>query len=418
MTQLHLEVTGFLSDYVGIAKGVSSLESSPQFEAYSRVVIEVSEDLKYTAGTDTGRTLTMTCPWGTQQIANDILARIKGYKYQPYTASNAFVNPAAELGDAVALQNIYGGIFTQDTRFGGLCGSSISSPSDEEIDHEYPYLPKQERKITKQVNGLLSSTAQLVIDVGGINSTVTQHSSDIGTLSGTLSTQAGEIAAKVSKTGGKNDSFGWSLNTTSWKLTANSKDVLVANKDGVTIEGKITATGGKIGGFTINSNSLSSNGLTWKGDLTQGIYIGPEGIKLGKNFKVDNQGNLSASSGTFTGEISAKSIKFGKDADTGIDYGKLSGSAISDGSITGTQIQANGIGSGKLSKGVNTSLGYADYSNNVFSGSVTAGHLYGKKVQATESFIFGNYKAYVASLNVTDNYGQVRSLLLLGLNKV
>ena len=417
MTQLHLEVTGSLSEVIRIGGSAVSLETSPRFEAYSRVVIEVSEDLKYTAGTDTGRTLTLTCPWGTQEIANDILARIRGYQYQPYTASGAFVNPAAELGDAISMRNIYGGIFTQDTRFGGLCGSSISSPSDEEIDHEYPYVPKQERKVTKQISGLLSATAQLSIDVDEINQTVTQHGTDIGTISGTLSTQANEIAAKVSQTGGKNESFGWSLNTTSWKLTANSRDILVANKDGVTIEGKITATGGKIGGFTINSNSLSSNGLTWKGNLTQGIYIGPEGLQLGKNFRVDNQGNLEASSGKFTGDVSAKSIKFGKDETTGVDYGKLSGSAISDGSISGDQIKANGIENTKLSKGVNTSLGYADFSNGVFTGSKTAAYAYIKNLHVTTRMTYGNYIVKPESYTIALPGGGTKTIYYMGWGK-
>ena len=47
-----------------------SFDKAEQFDGFSKVVIIVSDEIEYSAGTDTGRTLTLNCPWGTQEIAN------------------------------------------------------------------------------------------------------------------------------------------------------------------------------------------------------------------------------------------------------------------------------------------------------------------------------------------------------------
>lgn len=402
-----------MSEAIRLGKSIVNLEAAPQFEGYSKVTLEVSDDVIYTAGTDTGRNLTVSCPWGTQQMANDILARIKGYKYQPYTATGALLDPAAELGDGVSMRNVYGGIFAQDTTFGRLCGARISAPSEEEIDHEYPYVPKQERKVVRQLNGLTKSYGELKVAADQISASVEAQGKEIGNMQGTLSVQATQISAKVEKSGGSNASFGWELDEKSWKLKSKGTDVLKATESGLEIKGKIIATGGTIGGFTINGNSLSTNSQTWKGTNKTGIYIGPEGIQLGKNFRVDNLGNLEAASGKFTGDVYASSIKYGKSSDGKTDYGTLSGSALTSGSVTNAEIKNSTLQAGKFTKGVNTSLGYADYSNSVFNGGTTANYLCGKKVQAIDEFVFGRHKASIGGLKFVDGEGNVQSITYL-----
>lgn len=70
----------------------------------------------------------------------------------------------------------------------------------------------------------------------------------------------------------------------------------------LTTDGRITATGGTIGGFTIGSTSLN-NGMTSLSDTSHnGVYVGTDGIALGKGaFKVTKAGALSASSVSITG---------------------------------------------------------------------------------------------------------------------
>lgn len=300
--------------------------SGREFDPFSRVVIIVSEELEYTAGKEDGRTLTLTCPWGTQQIADDILADIKGKKYRPYTATGAFLDPSAELGDRIMINYCASGLCTSNSTFGKLYKADIAAPAEEEIDHEYPYVSKQERIVERKIAQVASE----------------------------FKVQAGEISAKVSKTGGSDESFGWNLDEKSWTLKSKGTDVLRAYEEGVEITGKIVAKSGKIGGFDILSDHLSYNGQTWLGTNALGAYLGINGIQLGKNFRVDMQGNLYAASGEFSGTVKAGNIEYGEKG------GYLDGGAITAGTISAGKY-------GPLSSGVRSSLGYADYSNDVFN---------------------------------------------------
>ena len=48
---------------INVGKRVSSMEVSPEFDGYSKVVIQVTDDLFYESGVSTGRTLELKCPW-------------------------------------------------------------------------------------------------------------------------------------------------------------------------------------------------------------------------------------------------------------------------------------------------------------------------------------------------------------------
>lgn len=352
-----------MSDSIAIGRRASSLSSAPQFLGYSRVIIVVSDEVEYSAGTDTGRTLVVENPWGTQEMANQMLEKIKGFQYQPFKTQNAIADPAAEMGDGVSVGDVYSGIYSMDTTFGIECRAKISAPSDEEIDHEYPYVPRQERHTTRTFRDLKS---ELKVQAGLISAEVEERKSQSEIILAQLNLQAGEISAKVSKTGGDFSEFGWVMDDTSWTIKANGSDILKATKDGLEVYGKVTATSGKIGGFDITFDSLSYNNQIWGGTNTIGIYVGPSGIQLGKNFRVDAAGNLNASSGEFSGYVRAGSILHGD------DYGTLHASALTGHSISGSQIKYNTISTAYTSGGINTSLGYADFANGVFNGFNTA----------------------------------------------
>lgn len=352
-----------MSNATYLGRNIRSFKSSPQFDGFSRVVIVVSDEIEYSAGTETGRTLRLTCPWGTPQMAQNILQDVRGFQYQPYTADGAIIDPAVELGDGVTANNVYGGVYTQAIKFGPLLTATVAAPEDEEINHEYPYKSKPNKEITREAKMLRAS---LAIEAEKIAAEVKARTEADAEINSTLELQAGQIAAKVSKTGGSASSFGWILTDTDWTIQANNRDILKATKDGLEVYGKITATSGEIGGFTIKANSLSYNNQTWGGTNSAGIYIGPSGIQLGKNFKVDSAGKLTAASGTFTGSVYAGNIEYGKDA------GYFSGGGISSGSISGNRLKANTVTTKYTSDGINSSLGGADYAYGAVTGKNTA----------------------------------------------
>ena len=54
-----------MADIVSVMRRADNLNTSPQFDSYSRVKIFLNDDDYVTAGDDTGRTMEIENPWGT-----------------------------------------------------------------------------------------------------------------------------------------------------------------------------------------------------------------------------------------------------------------------------------------------------------------------------------------------------------------
>ena len=123
----------------------------------SRVTMTGDDGETYTAGDDTGATLTVDGnPYATQGICNDLYAAYNGLVYFPYTATKALYDPATELGDQVKIGDMvhsvmFGAKLTLDHNF----RADIQAPNSEELSAEYPYL--SEIKRLKQTNKELRS---------------------------------------------------------------------------------------------------------------------------------------------------------------------------------------------------------------------------------------------------------------------
>lgn len=400
-----------MSSSVNILRNMVSFDKSEQFDGFSKVIIIVSDEVEYSAGTDTGRTLTLNCPWGTQEIANNILQSIKGFQYQPITAENALVDPSVEIGDGISANGVYSGVYSLETKFNSNLPTTVSAPADEELYEEHTYVPKSEREVTRK---FLDFQSQFRIQDGKISAEVEERKSDTKTIRATLEVQADQITAKVNKNDGSSSTFGWALETASWRIFSGSNTVLKADKNGLEVKGVIRATSGEIGGFTITSNSLTYNNQTWGGTNTNGIYIGPSGIQLGRNFKVDSAGNLTAASGTFTGAVHAGNIQYGGGA------GYLSGGGISSGSISGNRLVGGTITTAYTSGGINASLGYADFANGVFYGWNRASTVNADSITAHSSLsspgntYIGGYKVIRKSLRVALPDGSQQTIFYFG----
>lgn len=350
---------------INVRKSLSSLEKQDTFNGYSKVVVVVSDEMEYSAGTDSGRTLTLDCPWGTQKMADDILSRIQGFQYQPYTADGAHIDPAAEIGDGFAAGNLYSGIYSKNVSHGALYTANVSAPGGEKINYKYEYKTPTQRKIERHYSEMKST---FKVQADQISAEVSARIEQGDELTSRLDIQSDQISARVTKTGGSSSSFGWELLDDSWTVKANNTTVLKVTKSGAEVRGKITALSGKIGGFDIQSDYLSYNNQVWNGTNSRGIYIGVNGIQCGSEangVQITPTGNLYAENGYFRGSVSAGRIDYGG------DDGYFNGGGITSGSISGGyggQIYGGSIGNYAVSGGINTSLGYADFSNGVFNG--------------------------------------------------
>lgn len=336
---------------VNVLKRASNMEISDQFDGYSAVRIFVGTDddgnaVIYEAGNTNGRTLEIKNQLGTQEMANNILADIQGYQYQPLSAESALLNPAAEMGDGVTVNGVYSGVFVRATQFGRLMASDISAPTDEEIEHEFAVESASDRQYTRFVQ---QTKAMLKITNMAIEAEVSARESDVSAINSTLAIHASDIQARVTKKSPTGQtSFGWNLTNSSWTVFSGSPSnaILKATASGLEVKGKIQADSGYIGGangFVITANKIYKNISRFGGTQTTGVYIGTDGIQLGKNFKVDSSGNLTAASGTFTGNIYAKNIQYGGNA------GYFNGNGLVGSSVGTDQLSsycAGGVGGG------------------------------------------------------------------------
>lgn len=215
---------------INLQKKAQNLSVGKKLSVYTGVVINVGQDsqgndISYSAGDDTGYVLEISNPNGTQEMAETILAilKLRGAQYQPYDASGALLDPAAEIGDGVTINGTTSWIASSGKRFSRLMAADISAPYDEEINHEYKYTSRTQREFKRES---AYTRARFTIDED-------------------------EISAKVSQIGGDNNSFGWTLTATGHTWYANNVEVMKVTKDGLTVKGDVTATSGTIGGCQI-----------------------------------------------------------------------------------------------------------------------------------------------------------------------
>lgn len=181
-----------------------------------------------------GRCLEGNCPMvhpdSRQAAADDVLAKVIGYRYQPYAAGRVSINPAVELGDAMTAFGVYGGIYEQKQTFGRLMVSDIGAPGQADLDYEIPYKTRQERQYSRRFAELVSE----------------------------FSIMADSISAKVSRSGGDSTSFGWELEVDHWSVLASGSPVFYIDKDKATFAGKVLAKSIEVGSITIDGTPVDA----------------------------------------------------------------------------------------------------------------------------------------------------------------
>lgn len=199
---------------------------------------------------------------------------------------------------------------------------------------------------------------------GEFEGTITANEGHIGGIGG-FTIKAGKLYSGIENFPGQPSSVskdknvyigidGIALGSGNFRVDSNGK--LYANSG--TFSGTIYADGGTIGGWQIYANSLSNRDGS--------ISLNPDGLKLGNQLNIDNQGNatfggkLSAATGSFSGELVAATGSFSGElkAATGTFSGNLKAAG---GTFEGTLNGADGTFSGILSAATGS-----------FTGAVTA----------------------------------------------
>ena len=140
-----------MADYTNVLNKAAALEYGPAFAPYTGVRLWYDDENAFFAGNETGSVLEADCPWATQAMANNILANVSGYVYQPFEASDALLDPAAELGDGVGVGNLFAPLATINRTLDSLAAAEIGAPEEEEVEYEFPYVSPTQRSLQRKV---------------------------------------------------------------------------------------------------------------------------------------------------------------------------------------------------------------------------------------------------------------------------
>ena len=253
--------TSELASTYGLTTHYSDVTSPKSGDVITVTKTTVNNESRLTVDMErSGSALTANCPLvkpsDRQKVADNLLKKVYGFAYQPYSAKGAYMSPAAEIGDAITAYNVFSGLFEQDTTFNRLFLSDIGSAISEEAAVEMQYETNTDRRYNRK---LAETSAQFAIMSDRISSFVTNQA-----FQAALEVMANEISAKVSGTGGNTNSFAWSLSTDGFTLYANGAQVFKCDQSGITVNGNGTFTG-EIYASNIRSDAVNGYGGSFSG---------------------------------------------------------------------------------------------------------------------------------------------------------
>ena len=180
-----------MSDKVFLGTRMAQLDTSPSLAPVSKVILAVDSENAYIAGNDTGRTIEVTCPYGTQEMANNILAALSAYTYTPAMAQDAILDPAAEIGDGLTMGGVYTILAQSTLTFDGLMTSDAGAPGQAEQESEYKY----QSPVIADINWQLAETRSLISKTS--EEILLKVENELEGLSSSFSVQLQQITARV-----------------------------------------------------------------------------------------------------------------------------------------------------------------------------------------------------------------------------
>lgn len=193
---------------------VSELDVGEKAQRVSRVNLVVDNETMYTAGDDSGRTIQKNCLWGTQAMADSILASLRNVEYQPFSGTDGLLDPAAEVGDGVTVGGVYSTLAKADITFDGLYSADIAAPGEDEVE-EYPYRPRAQRQSDRELAKIRSSITKTAERI------TLEVENEIAGLNGKLELTDSRLTAEITNT---RDGLNAKLELTDSRLTSKITD--------------------------------------------------------------------------------------------------------------------------------------------------------------------------------------------------
>lgn len=238
-----------MSDKVFLGTRMAQLDTSPSLAPVSKVILAVDSENAYIAGNDTGRTVEVTCPYGTQEMANNILAALSSYTYTPAMAQDAILDPAAEIGDGLTMGGVYTVLAQATLTFDGLMTSDAGAPGQAEQESEYKY----QSPVIADINWQLAETRSLISKTS--EEILLQVENELEGLSSSFSVQLQQIQSQVTGLNGQVSS-----------ITQKVDNITLSVSNGST-SSSISLS---VGGVTVSSQTIQMNGLVTFTGLANG----------------------------------------------------------------------------------------------------------------------------------------------------
>lgn len=313
-----------MSDKTYLGSNAVDFDFGKSLMPVSRVNILVDSEHYFTAGDDTGRTIEKTCPWGSQEMAESVLAALKGVSYIPYTANTSIIDPSVEVGDGITAGGVYSVVANKNISFDSLLTADVSAPGGDEKDDEYPYITKSERQVKLQQAQTRSYITKTAEDVRlGVESLVDDRMAEIdvqlesitGTVTG-IDGRVGSLELTADSLTGRIESAEGDIG--SLKLTATSLESSIENANGEISSLKQTAEGfraelnGLDSKYILQSswNSLTSSFVTASGVSSQ-IQQSLQNISLSVTGSLGGTASISITAGgqTKTDTLSLSGVR-------------------------------------------------------------------------------------------------------------
>lgn len=318
-----------MSDKFFVGLDLTGVEDHGIQRPISRVTFLLDDENSVTAGDDTGEELLADCPHATQAMADTILAQIKGYRYQMFSADNAALDPAAELGDGVTVGGMYSVISRLGDDGSGYVG--ISAPGESELEDEYPSAGPMEREFSRKIaetrSSITKTAEQILLEVAN----------EIGGLSSSIDVKLDSITSRV-----ENAESGLSQTL---KIAADGVTITNAQGSALTIDGgQIDASG--INTEQLDASKIRVEDLNLTGAITWGdlAYDAKSQVTSAQNAAsaAQSDANTALSTAyTASGLASAASSAVSGWIYSGTTY--IDGSKIMTGTVSASNLEGGNI---------------------------------------------------------------------------
>ena len=302
-----------------IGRDVRSLEHYDKVGPITGVSILVDENNEYVAGDMTGYVFETTCPYGTQAMANAMLASLQGKVYKGFRATDAILDKDAELGDGITIDGEYAMLAYQEITFGPKHTSEIAAPGESILEHEYPYVGSTQKTINRkiaQVNSKITKTSEEIMlevskELDGLSSSIDVKldsiTSTVQGLDGRVATveqTATGLTSTVQGLNGQISTLDQKIDSISLSVeNGESSSTIALTVDGVQVSSKTIQFTGDI----VFASALKDGKTIISGDNILTGEISAEYLKLGGTMNVYSSltdTSASGSLGYVTGRIS------------------------------------------------------------------------------------------------------------------